>query len=123
LCYVTPKEHLGLPTKEDVRQGVIAYRIAAHAADVARGLAGAREWDDCLSRARAGLDWPKQFALAMDPETARTLHDADVPADADFCSMCGRQWCAVRMSREIRQSLGAEVRMTSGTAGDGPEHD
>ncbi len=101
LCYVTPKEHLGLPRLEDVRAGVIAYKIAAHAADVARGVPGARQWDDEISKARAALDWQRHFALAMDPETARGLHDADTPKDADFCAMCGHAWCAVRMSREM----------------------
>ncbi len=102
LCYVTPKEHLGLPRLEDVRAGVVAYKIAAHAADVARGLPGARQWDDEISKARAALDWPRHFALAMDPETARGLHDADTPKDADFCAMCGHAWCAVRMSKEMK---------------------
>jgi len=101
LCYVTPKEHLGLPRLEDVRAGVIAYKIAAHAADVARGLPGARGWDDEISRARAALDWKRHFALAMDPQTARDLHEADTPGDTDFCAMCGRAWCAARMSKEM----------------------
>ncbi|MBN1347162.1 MAG: phosphomethylpyrimidine synthase ThiC [Phycisphaerae bacterium] len=102
LCYVTPKEHLGLPRLEDVRAGVVAYKIAAHAADVARDLPGARQWDDEISRARAALDWSKHFALAMDPEMARELHDADTPKDADFCAMCGHAWCAVRMSKAMK---------------------
>ncbi len=101
LCYVTPKEHLGLPRLEDVRAGVVAYKIAAHAADVARGLPGARQWDDEISKARAALDWPRHFALALDPEMARELHDADTPKAADFCAMCGHAWCAVRMSKEV----------------------
>jgi len=101
LCYVTPKEHLGLPRLEDVRAGVVAYKIAAHAADVARGLPGARQWDDEISKARAALDWQRHFALAMDLETAQGLHDADTPKDADFCAMCGHAWCAVRMSKEM----------------------
>jgi len=101
LCYVTPREHLSLPRLEDVRAGVIAYKIAAHAADVARGLPGARQWDDEISRARAALDWRRHFALAMDPEMARELHEADTPSDTDFCGMCGRAWCAVRMSKEM----------------------
>jgi len=101
LCYVTPREHLGLPKREDVRQGVIAYKIAAHAADVARGLPGARDWDDKLSRARAALDWQGQFATAMDPDAARAMRDPELSSDADYCGMCGREWCAVRISREV----------------------
>ena len=101
LCYVTPKEHLGLPRLEDVKQGCIAYKIAAHAADVARGLPGARDWDDDLSRARAALNWEKHVELAFDGETARAMHDEDMDADADFCAMCGHDWCAVRISKDI----------------------
>jgi phosphomethylpyrimidine synthase len=101
LCYVTPKEHVGLPKAEDVKQGCIAYRIAAHAGDIARGIAGAREWDDDLSRARAALNWPKQFELAFDGETARALHDEDLDVDTDFCAMCGHDWCSMRISKEI----------------------
>ena len=108
LCYVTPREHLGLPKREDVRQGVVAYKIAAHAADVARGLPGARDWDDRLSRARAALDWQGQFATAMDPEAARAMRDAELPPDADYCGMCGREWCAVRISRETTGRSGAD---------------
>jgi phosphomethylpyrimidine synthase len=101
LCYVTPKEHVGLPKAEDVKQGCIAYRIAAHAGDVARGIPGAREWDDDLSRARAALNWPRQFELAFDGETARALHDEDLDVDTDFCAMCGHDWCSMRISKEI----------------------
>ncbi|HUW83020.1 MAG TPA: phosphomethylpyrimidine synthase ThiC [Phycisphaerae bacterium] len=108
LCYVTPREHLGLPKREDVRQGVIAYKIAAHAADVARGLPGARDWDDRLSRARAALDWQGQFAMAMDPDAARAMRDPELSPDADYCGMCGREWCAVRISREITGGSGAD---------------
>ncbi len=104
LCYVTPREHLGLPTLDDVRQGVIAYRIAAHAADVALGLPGARDWDDELSRARADLDWQKHLDLALDPETARRMHDEKKLADTDHCTMCGKDWCSVRLSKRLRQS-------------------
>jgi phosphomethylpyrimidine synthase len=103
LCYVTPKEHVGLPKAEDVKQGCIAYRIAAHAGDVARGIAGARRWDDDLSRARAALNWPKQFELAFDGETARALHDEDLDVDTDFCAMCGHDWCSMRISKEIEE--------------------
>ncbi len=105
LCYVTPTEHLSLPAPEDVRAGAIAYKIAAHAADVARGLPGAREWDDRISAARAKLDWDAQFDLAFDGERAREIYqrDRDVDADGqtDYCSMCGRKWCAMRISREV----------------------
>jgi phosphomethylpyrimidine synthase len=101
LCYVTPKEHVGLPKAQDVKDGCIAYKIAAHAGDVARGIRGAREWDDDLSRARAALNWPKQFELAFDGETARALHDEDLEVDTDFCAMCGHDWCSMRISKEI----------------------
>src|SRR5436305_2683668 len=103
LCYVTPKEHVGLPKAEDVRAGCIAYKIAAHAGDVARGLQGARVWDDDLSRARAALNWPRQFELAFDGETARALHDEDLEVDTDFCAMCGHDWCSMRISKEIQE--------------------
>jgi phosphomethylpyrimidine synthase len=100
LCYVTPTEHLGLPGPEDVRIGVVAHRIAAHAADVARGLPGARDRDDEMSRARAAFDWNGQIRLALDPERAREIR-RDAGADEDYCSMCGREWCAMRRSREV----------------------
>jgi phosphomethylpyrimidine synthase len=103
LCYVTPKEHVGLPKAEDVKAGCIAYKIAAHAGDIARGIPGARRWDDDLSRARAALNWPKQFELAFDGETARALHDEDLEVDTDFCAMCGHDWCSMRISKEIEQ--------------------
>jgi phosphomethylpyrimidine synthase len=102
LCYVTPKEHVGLPKADDVKQGCIAYKIAAHAGDVARGIAGARDWDDDLSRARAALNWPRQFELAFDGATARALHDEDLEVDTDFCAMCGHDWCSMRISKEIQ---------------------
>jgi len=101
LCYVTPKEHLGLPKKEDVKQGCVAYRIAAHAADVALGVPGSRDWDDDLTKARAALNWEKHFELSFDPDTARALHDEDLDVDTDFCAMCGHDWCSVRISKEI----------------------
>jgi phosphomethylpyrimidine synthase len=103
LCYVTPKEHLGLPRLEDVKQGCIAYKIAAHAADIARGIPGARDWDDDLSRARAALNWEKHFELAFDGATARAMHDEDLEVDTDFCAMCGHDWCSVRISKEIQE--------------------
>ncbi|HEX8199989.1 MAG TPA: phosphomethylpyrimidine synthase ThiC [Isosphaeraceae bacterium] len=107
LCYVTPKEHLGLPEVEDVRQGVVAYKIAAHAADLARHRKGARDRDDALSRARFAFDWKTQFALALDPETAQRMHDETLPQDAfktaAFCSMCGPKFCSMRISEDIRK--------------------
>jgi phosphomethylpyrimidine synthase len=107
LCYVTPKEHLGLPNKDDVRQGVIAYKIAAHAADIARGRKGARDRDDALSKARFEFDWNKQFELSLDPETARRMHDETLPQDvfksAKFCSMCGPKFCSMRVTQDIRK--------------------
>ena len=109
LCYVTPKEHLGLPNEEDVRQGVIAYKIAAHAADVARGRRGARSRDDALSRARFGFDWEQQFALSLDPETSRRMHDETLPdgfyKDAKFCSMCGPKFCSMRITQTVSKLL------------------
>ena len=101
LCYVTPKEHVGLPKREDVKQGCIAYRIAAHASDVALGIPGSRDWDDELTKARAALNWEKHFQLAFDEDTARAFHDEDLDVDTDFCAMCGHDWCAVRISKEI----------------------
>ena len=107
LCYVTPKEHLGLPDKEDVRQGVIAYKIAAHAADLAKGHPGARARDDALSKARFEFRWEDQFNLALDPDAAREFHDATLPAEgaklSHFCSMCGPQFCAMKITDDVRQ--------------------
>ena len=106
LCYVTPKEHLGLPDAEDVKQGVIAYKIAAHAADLARHRKNARQRDDALSRARFAFDWNEQFRLSLDPETARRYHDQTLPQDtfksAHFCSMCGPKYCSMKITQEIR---------------------
>jgi len=107
LCYVTPKEHLGLPKKDDVKQGCVAYKIAAHAADVALGIPGSRDRDDELTKARAALNWEKHFELSFDPDVARAYHDEDLDVDTDFCAMCGHDWCSVRISREI-------VEFTSG---------
>ncbi len=105
LCYVTPKEHLGLPEKEDVKKGLMAYRIAAHAADVARHREGARDVDDELSRARYAFDWEKQFELALDPETAREMHDETLPEEvfksAEFCSMCGPKFCSMKINQRV----------------------
>jgi phosphomethylpyrimidine synthase len=103
LCYVTPKEHLGLPKKDDVKQGCVAYKIAAHAADVALGIPGARDRDDELTKARAALNWQKHFDLSFDPELARAYHDEDLEVDTDFCAMCGHDWCSVRISKEIEE--------------------
>ncbi len=107
LCYVTPKEHLGLPNKDDVRQGVIAYKIAAHAADIARGRKDARRRDDELSKARFEFDWNRQFELSLDPETARAMHDETLPQEvfksAKFCSMCGPKFCSMRITQDIRK--------------------
>jgi phosphomethylpyrimidine synthase len=107
LCYVTPKEHLGLPNKDDVRQGVIAYKIAAHAADVARGRKNARQRDDELSKSRFEFDWNRQFELSLDPETARAMHDETLPQEvfksAKFCSMCGPKFCSMRVTQDIRK--------------------
>jgi phosphomethylpyrimidine synthase len=107
LCYVTPKEHLGLPDKEDVKAGIIAYKIAAHAADIARKRPGARDRDDELSRARYRFDWNRQFELALDPETARAYHDETLPdagfKDAHFCSMCGPKFCAYNISQKVEE--------------------
>ncbi len=107
LCYVTPAEHLSLPNAEDVRQGVIAYKIAAHAADIARGRPGARDRDDELSRARFNFDWNRQFALSLDPEAAKAKHDSTLPQegfkDAPFCSMCGPKYCAMKITQDMRQ--------------------
>jgi phosphomethylpyrimidine synthase len=112
LCYVTPKEHLGLPNNDDVRQGVIAYKIAAHAADLARGRPGAQDRDDALSRARFTFDWNEQFRLSLDPETARAYHDETLPQDtfksAHFCSMCGPKYCSMKITEEIREMAKAE---------------
>jgi phosphomethylpyrimidine synthase len=112
LCYVTPREHLGLPDVEDVRRGVVASKIAAHAADIARGLKGAADPDKRLSEARANLDWEKHLAEAIDPQTARRMYaeaceKSNMPKspDADYCTMCGRQWCSVRINAEIKDML------------------
>ncbi len=107
LCYVTPKEHLGLPNREDVKQGVIAYKISAHAADLARQRPGSQERDDALSRARFAFDWKEQFRLSLDPETAQAYHDETLPQDtfksAHFCSMCGPKYCSMRITEDIRK--------------------
>jgi len=121
LCYVTPKEHLGLPNKEDVKAGIIAYKIAAHAADVARKRPGARDRDDELSRARYKFDWNRQFELALDPETARAYHDETLPQegfkDAHFCSMCGPKFCSMNISSKVEEFTEADAaKVLSGEA-------
>jgi phosphomethylpyrimidine synthase len=103
LCYVTPKEHLGLPKKDDVKQGCIAYKIAAHSADVALGIPSSRDRDDELTKARAALNWKRHFELSFDADTARAFHDEDLDVDTDFCAMCGHDWCSVRISKEIQE--------------------
>ncbi|OEU90303.1 phosphomethylpyrimidine synthase [Streptomyces abyssalis] len=112
LCYVTPKEHLGLPDRDDVKTGVITYKIAAHAADVAKGHPAAQEWDDALSDARFEFRWEDQFNLALDPDTARAFHDATLPAEpaktAHFCSMCGPKFCSMKISRSINEQFGSD---------------
>src|ERR671936_2620358 len=106
LCYVTPKEHLGLPDRDDVKQGVIAYKIAAHAADVAKGHPGAQAWDDELSKARFEFRWEDQFNLSLDPDTARAFHDQTLPDNAakvaHFCSMCGPHFCSMKITQDVR---------------------
>ena len=112
LCYVTPKEHLGLPDRQDVKDGVIAYKIAAHAADLAKGHPAARLWDDALSRARFEFRWEDQFNLGIDPETAREYHDESLPKEAHktahFCSMCGPKFCSMKISQDIRDAAAAQ---------------
>ncbi len=115
LCYVTPKEHLGLPNRDDVKAGVIAYRIAAHAADLAKGHPRAQEWDDALSKARFEFRWEDQFNLSLDPVTARAFHDETLPAEgaklAHFCSMCGPKFCSMSITQDIRDFAAAEAGM------------
>jgi phosphomethylpyrimidine synthase len=107
LCYVTPKEHLGLPNRDDVKRGVITYKIAAHAADLAKGHPGSQAWDDAISKARFEFRWRDQFNLALDPVTAEEYHDETLPAEgakvAHFCSMCGPKFCSMKITEDIRQ--------------------
>ncbi|WP_037574390.1 phosphomethylpyrimidine synthase ThiC [Phaeacidiphilus oryzae] len=118
LCYVTPKEHLGLPDRDDVKTGVITYKIAAHAADLAKGHPGAQSWDDALSDARFEFRWEDQFNLALDPDTARSFHDETLPAapakTAHFCSMCGPKFCSMRISRDINERYGTPEQIAAG---------
>ncbi|MGW2278333.1 phosphomethylpyrimidine synthase ThiC [Streptomyces sp. NPDC001770] len=117
LCYVTPKEHLGLPDRDDVKTGVITYKIAAHAADLAKGHPGAQEWDDALSDARFEFRWEDQFNLALDPDTARAFHDETLPAEpaktAHFCSMCGPKFCSMKISRSITEQFAPDLAPTA----------
>jgi phosphomethylpyrimidine synthase len=114
LCYVTPKEHLGLPDRSDVKAGVIAYKIAAHAADVAKGHPRAQQRDDALSKARFEFRWHDQFALSLDPDTAQSFHDQTLPAEpaktAHFCSMCGPKFCSMRISHDVREAMAQKSR-------------
>jgi phosphomethylpyrimidine synthase len=120
LCYVTPKEHLGLPDRDDVKQGIIAYKIAAHAADVAKGHPGARAWDEALSKARFEFRWQDQFNLSLDPETAKDFHDETLPADgakvAHFCSMCGPKFCSMKITQDVRDYAAAQEGMQAKSA-------
>jgi len=118
LCYVTPAEHLSLPTPDEVRTGCVASKIAAHAADVARGLPGARQWDDDIARARADFDWGKQFELAFDGDGAKAIRQRDgEDGQADYCSMCGRDWCAMRISKEVQAHAASEASEVPGKSG------
>ena len=123
LCYVTPKEHLGLPNREDVKAGIIAYKIAAHAADVARKRPGARDRDDALSRARYNFDWKQQFALSLDPETAQAMHDETLPEEgfkeAHFCSMCGPKFCSMNMHAKTTELTPEEAEAIAVGKSDG----
>ena len=120
LCYVTPKEHLGLPNREDVKVGVMTYKLAAHAADLAKGHPGARMWDDAISRARFEFRWEDQFNLGIDPETAREYHDESLPKEAfktaHFCSMCGPKFCSMKISQDIRDAARAQNDVDTGMA-------
>ena len=120
LCYVTPKEHLGLPDLEDVRNGIIAYKIAAHASDIARHRPGARDRDDSLSKARYAFDWNTQFELSLDPDRARSMHDETLPHEvfktAEFCSMCGPKFCSMHINEELRKEAGASTLLDPRTA-------
>jgi phosphomethylpyrimidine synthase len=125
LCYVTPKEHLGLPNREDVKTGVITYKIAAHAADLAKGHPGAQARDNALSAARFEFRWEDQFNLSLDPETAKSYHDETLPAEgakvAHFCSMCGPHFCSMKITEDVRayaesKGIEADAALTLGMA-------
>ena len=125
LCYVTPKEHLGLPDRDDVKVGVITYKIAAHAADLAKGMPAAQDRDDALSRARFDFRWRDQFNLSLDPETAQKFHDQTLPAEgaklAHFCSMCGPKFCSMKISQEVREAAEGMSRMSETFRANGGE--
>ena len=122
LCYVTPKEHLGLPDRDDVKKGVVTYRVAAHAADLAKGLPGAQAQDDALSDARFEFRWQDQFNLSLDPVTARAYHDQTLPAEpsktAHFCSMCGPKFCSMRITEDIRKAMDEKSVEFASTGGE-----
>jgi phosphomethylpyrimidine synthase len=113
LCYVTPKEHLGLPDRDDVKVGVVTYKLAAHAADLAKGHPAAKQWDDALSKARFEFRWRDQFKLSLDPETAEQYHDQTLPAEgaktAHFCSMCGPKFCSMKITQEVRDFAASQA--------------
>ena len=125
LCYVTPKEHLGLPNRDDVKTGVITYKLAAHSADLAKGHPGARDWDDALSRARFEFRWEDQFNLSLDPDTARAFHDETLPAEpaktAHFCSMCGPKFCSMRITQDVRRYAAEQALSDSSAIAEGME--
>ena len=127
LCYVTPKEHLGLPDRDDVKQGMIAYKIAAHAADLAKGHPGAQAWDDALSQARFEFRWEDQFNLAIDPDTARGYHDETLPTGAaktaHFCSMCGPKFCSMRISQDLRDHAALRGRPVDAAVSEGKDEE
>jgi phosphomethylpyrimidine synthase len=119
LCYVTPKEHLGLPDRDDVKVGVVTYKLAAHAADLAKGHPAARLHDDALSRARFDFRWRDQFNLSLDPDTAEAFHDQTLPAEgaktAHFCSMCGPKFCSMKITQEVREFAARQTASNSDT--------
>jgi phosphomethylpyrimidine synthase len=121
LCYVTPKEHLGLPNRDDVKEGIVTFKIAAHAADLAKGHPGAQIRDNAMAKARFEFRWQDQFALGFDPDKSQQFHDATLPEDADksahYCSMCGPDFCAMRITRTIRENAREAAEQTCGAAG------
>jgi phosphomethylpyrimidine synthase len=126
LCYVTPKEHLGLPDRDDVKVGVVTYKLAAHAADLAKGHPAAKQWDDALSKARFEFRWRDQFNLSLDPETAEQYHDQTLPAEgaktAHFCSMCGPKFCSMKITQEVRDFAASQAaKSAQDHPGDGSE--
>jgi phosphomethylpyrimidine synthase len=127
LCYVTPKEHLGLPNRDDVKAGIIAYKIAAHAADLAKGLPHAQDRDDALSKARFEFRWNDQFNLALDPVTARAFHDETLDSEASktshFCSMCGPKFCSMKITEDVRKYAAEQGYTTSSGGGNGEEEE